>query len=102
MTKDDQEPPAGPHGGGRLRHLRRPMEGLYSAAAGMAAQQRRLEAVANDLANVNTSGYKRTRVSFRDLVYTPSGRGSAPGVSSGAGAAADITGRSFSQGTLVP
>jgi flagellar basal-body rod protein FlgG len=78
------------------------MEGLYSAAAGMAAQQRRLEAVANDLANVNTSGYKRTRVSFRDLVYSPSGRGSAAGVSSGAGAAADISGRSFSQGTLVP
>jgi flagellar basal-body rod protein FlgG len=78
------------------------MEGLYSAAAGMAAQQRRLEAVANDLANVSTHGYKRTRVSFRDLVYTPTGRGGNAGVSTGAGSAAEITGRSFSQGTLVP
>jgi flagellar basal-body rod protein FlgG len=77
------------------------MEGLYSAAAGMAAQQRRLEAVANDLANVNTSGYKRTRVSFRDLVYSPSARGGAAGVSTGAGAAAEITGRSFAEGSLL-
>ena len=78
------------------------MEGLYSAAAGMAAQQRRLEAVANDLANVNTSGYKRARVSFRDLVYSPTGRGAAGGVSTGSGSAAASTGRSFAQGSLVP
>jgi len=78
------------------------MEGLYSAAAGMAAQQRRLEAVANDLANLSTHGYKRTRVSFRDLVYTPTGRGGAAGVATGAGAAAELSGRSFSQGALVP
>jgi flagellar basal-body rod protein FlgG len=77
------------------------MEGLYSAAAGMAAQQRRLEAVANDLANVNTSGYKRTRVSFRDLVYSPSARGAAAGVSTGAGAAAEISGRSFAEGSML-
>jgi flagellar basal-body rod protein FlgG len=76
------------------------MYGLYSAAAGMAAQQRRLEAVANDLANLSTHGYKHARVSFRDLIYTPAGRGAANGVSTGAGAAAEITGRSFAQGTL--
>ena len=76
------------------------MEGLYSAAAGMAAQQRRLEAVANDLANLSTHGYKRTRVSFRDLVYQPAGTGAANGVSTGSGAASEISGRSFSQGTL--
>jgi flagellar basal-body rod protein FlgG len=77
------------------------MEGLYSAAAGMAAQQRRLDAVANDLANVNTNGYKRTRVSFRDLVYTPTGRGGSPGVSTGSGSAAAISGRSFAQGSMI-
>ena len=39
------------------------------AAAGMAAQQQRIDAVANDLANVNTTGYKHVRVGFRDLLY---------------------------------
>ena len=34
------------------------------------AQQQRLDALSNDLANVNTTGYKRVRVAFRDLVYT--------------------------------
>ena len=50
------------------------LEGLNSAAAGMAAQQQRIDAVANDLANANTTGYKRLRVGFRDLVYTQAGR----------------------------
>ena len=35
------------------------LEGLNSAAAGMAAQQQRIDAVANDLANANTTGYKQ-------------------------------------------
>ena len=52
----------------------RMLEGLNSAAAGMAAQQQRLDAVANDLANVNTTGYKHVRVGFRDLVYRRPGR----------------------------
>ncbi|MBX5475369.1 MAG: hypothetical protein IRZ20_10190, partial [Thermoleophilia bacterium] len=41
------------------------MTGIYSAAAGMAAQQTWLDALANDLANVNTPGYKSQRVAFR-------------------------------------
>src|SRR3954454_24183782 len=53
---------------------RRPMlEGVYTAAAGMAAQQQRMDALSNDVANVNTSGYKRVRVGFRDLVYQADG-----------------------------
>ena len=43
--------------------------GIYSAAAGLAAQQSKLDAIANDLANVNTKGYKKGRNGFRDLVY---------------------------------
>ena len=35
------------------------LEGMYSAAAGMAAQQQRLDAIVNDIANVNTTGYKQ-------------------------------------------
>jgi flagellar basal-body rod protein FlgG len=76
------------------------IEGLHSAAAGMAAQQQRLDAVANDLANANTTGYKHQRVGFRDLVYTQTGRSSAQGVRTGAGAAAVDSGRSFGQGVL--
>ena len=76
------------------------LEGLNSAAAGMAAQQQRLDAVANDLANANTTGYKHQRVGFRDLVYDQTGRSSAEGVRTGSGAAAVDGGRAFAQGVL--
>ena len=45
------------------------LEGLYSAAAGMAAQQTQLDAISNDLANLSTNGYKSERVAFSDLLY---------------------------------
>src|SRR3712207_345542 len=73
---------------------------MYTAAAGMAAQQQRLDAVANDLANANTTGYKKLRVAFRDLVYTPTGPGASPGVQEGAGSAATLIGRGSAQGAL--
>jgi flagellar basal-body rod protein FlgG len=73
---------------------------MYTAAAGMAAQQERLAALSNDLANVNTTGYKRVRVAFRDLVYTPAGPGTAPGIQEGSGAAAKSVGRGAAQGAL--
>ncbi|HEY4280274.1 MAG TPA: flagellar hook-basal body protein [Conexibacter sp.] len=76
------------------------LEGLYSAAAGMAAQQQAIDGVANDLANVNTTGYKSVRVGFRDLIYNPQGPPAGPTVSAGAGAAASIIGRSQEQGAL--
>jgi flagellar basal-body rod protein FlgG len=73
------------------------LEGLYSAAAGMTAQQQRMDTLANDVANVNTNGYKRTRVAFRDLLYVEDRSGN---VRSGAGAAVTTTGRGFAQGNL--
>jgi flagellar basal-body rod protein FlgG len=76
------------------------LSGLNTAAAGMAAQQQRMDAVANDLANANTTGYKSQRVGFRDLVYEQTGRSSAQGVRTGSGAAAVDAGRAFSQGVL--
>ena len=76
------------------------LEGMYTAAAGMAAQQQRLGALSNDLANLNTTGYKRTRVAFRDLVYVPAGPGTAAGIQEGAGAAATMVGRGAAQGAL--
>src|SRR4051812_35302749 len=73
------------------------LEGLYSAAAGMQAQQQRMDSVANDLANVNTNGYKTSRVAFRDLLYVRDASGN---VQSGAGAAATTIGRGFTQGAM--
>src|SRR5215216_4542078 len=76
------------------------LEGLYSAAAGMAAQQQRMDALANDVANVNTAGYKRQRTGFRDLVYQQAARGAAAGVELGSGVAAMTVGRSMAPGQL--
>ena len=76
------------------------LEGLYSAAAGMAAQQERMNALAGDLANVNTPGYKRQRVTFRDLAYQEAGRGALGGVRTGTGSAAVQAGRGQAQGAL--
>ena len=77
------------------------LEGLRTAAAGMAAQQQKLDAVANDLANANTNGYKRVRVGFSDLLYEQGGR---PTMSAdaqlGTGARAIQAGRTFEQGSL--
>ncbi len=73
------------------------LEGLYSAAAGMQAQQQRIDSVANDLANVNTNGYKHERVAFRDLLYVDDASGN---VHSGAGAGVTNIGRGFAQGSM--
>jgi len=42
---------------------------MFSAATGMGAQQLRLDVIANNLANVNTTGFKKSRGDFEDLVY---------------------------------
>ncbi len=42
---------------------------LYTAATGMKAQQLYLDNVANNLANINTTGFKRSQVNFQDLLY---------------------------------
>jgi flagellar basal body rod protein FlgG len=43
-------------------------DALYIGATGMQAQQLNVDTIANNLANVNTTGFKRSRVSFTDLV----------------------------------
>jgi flagellar basal-body rod protein FlgG len=42
---------------------------LYSSAAGMQAQQLNLDVISNNLANVNTTGFKKTKNEFQDLLY---------------------------------
>ena len=45
------------------------MRALFAAATGMTAQQNRIDTVANNLANVNTTAYKKSRAVFQDLFY---------------------------------
>lgn len=45
------------------------MRSLYTAGSGMIAQQLNIDTIANNLANVNTNGFKRNRVDFQDLLY---------------------------------
>ncbi len=45
------------------------IRGMWSAATGMAAQQLRLDIISNNLANVNTTGFKKSRADFEDLIY---------------------------------
>ncbi|MFA0749573.1 flagellar basal body protein, partial [Fervidibacter sp.] len=42
---------------------------LWTAAAGMNAKQLTVDVIANNLANINTAGFKRSRVDFQDLLY---------------------------------
>src|SRR5262249_13904038 len=80
---------------------------LYTAASGMNAQQANIDNVAHNLANVNTTGFKKARVEFEDLVYEQtkapgsptSTTGEAPiGLESALGLRPSATARDFSRG----
>jgi len=83
------------------------MRALWSAASGMVAQQLNVDTIANNLANVNTAGFKRQRVDFQDLMYqttrvagTPIAQGVElpTGIQVGLGARAAATTKIFTQG----
>ncbi len=76
------------------------LQGLYAAASGMEAQQNQLDAVANDLANVDTTGYQGEIIGFQDLLYTQGGNSTGTNVATGAGSASAIIGRSDAQGSI--
>ncbi|MDO9462930.1 MAG: flagellar basal body protein, partial [Deltaproteobacteria bacterium] len=42
------------------------LRGMWTAASGMASQQLQLDVIANNLANVNTTGFKKSRADFQD------------------------------------
>lgn len=80
---------------------------LWSAASGMMAQQLQIDTIANNLANVNTSGFKRSRAEFQDLLYqnlaTPGAASSATtrnpaGIQLGLGSKPGAVKKIFSQG----
>jgi flagellar basal-body rod protein FlgG len=81
---------------------------LDVAASGMAAQETKLDTIANNLANSNTTGYKRQDAEFEDLLYqnvrgpalTGTGQTAPTGVQVGMGVRVVAVQRLFSQGSL--
>ena len=85
------------------------MRSLWAAATGMIGQQLNVDTIAHNLANVNTTGYKRQRVDFQDLMYQTLRRPGSPaaegtelptGIQVGLGTRAAATSKNFSQGTF--
>ena len=83
------------------------LRSLWTAATGMEAQQINLDVVANNLANVNTTGFKKSKAEFQDLLYqsgkkagaeTSSGAQIPVGVEVGMGSRITATKKMFSQG----
>ena len=58
------------------------LRALYSSASGMQSQQMNLDVIANNLANVHTTGFKKSKIEFQDLLYQTN---RAAGAESGAG-----------------
>ncbi len=86
------------------------MEALWVAKTGLEAQQTRMAVVAQNLANVNTTGYKRGRVIFEDLLYqnvvqagglTSQQTESPTGLNLGTGVRVVATDKLFTQGNLI-
>ena len=83
------------------------MRALYISASGMEAQQLNIDIISNNLANVNTSGFKKSRGDFQDLLYqtirmagAPSGTGTQvpAGIQIGSGVRSAAVQKIFTQG----
>lgn len=79
------------------------MRALYSAASGMAASQLRIEDIANNIANANTTGFKKVREGFEDLVYQQIGSKGATSnpMQIGSGTRLSSLSRDFGAGDVV-
>ncbi|PTW61776.1 flagellar basal-body rod protein FlgG [Breoghania corrubedonensis] len=85
------------------------MRALHIAATGMKAQELNVEVISNNLANMRTTGYKRQRAEFQDLLYqnlrragtdtSDAGTQVPTGVQLGSGVRTAATSRIMSQGT---
>lgn len=88
------------------------MRALYIASTGMAAQERNVEVISNNIANMRTTGYKKQRAEFQDLLYQQLRRAGSQssdagtivpvGVEIGSGVRTAATSRITSQGSVVP
>ena len=86
------------------------IKSLYTGASGMIAQQMNIDAISNNLSNVNTTGYKKAGMEFQDLIYQnmkPAGvKTGAESItptelSIGSGVKPVATSRNFSQGNII-
>ena len=86
------------------------LRALYSAAAGMESQQMNLDVISNNLANVNTTGFKKSKVEFQELLYQTtrapgadlgSGNQLPTGIQVGQGSRPVATARIFTNGDLT-
>jgi flagellar basal-body rod protein FlgG len=86
------------------------MESLWVAKTGLEAQQTRMSVISQNLANVNTTGFKRGRALFEDLLYQnvvqagglTSQQSAAPtGLNLGTGVRVVATDKQFTQGNIV-
>jgi flagellar basal-body rod protein FlgG len=84
---------------------------LMTAASGMKAQQLQVDSIANNIANANTAGFKKTQLSFRSLLYQTLREPGAPvtasrvnptGLQIGSGTEVSGSFKEFSQGELEP
>lgn len=87
------------------------LKSLYTTATGMKAQQTMVDMIANNIANVNTTGFKKSQASFEDLLYVTQqapglarGTGDVPvlGTQIGSGTRLNGTTRVYSAGMLEP
>ena len=86
------------------------LRSLFTSASGLAAQQFNLDVISNNLANVSTNGFKKSRANFEDLIYqTQREAGAQTGANSslptgsqvGLGVSAGSTSQQHTQGTLI-
>lgn len=86
------------------------IRGIWTAATGMAAQQLSIDNVANNLANGNTTGFKKSRANFEDLMYqtfliagatTPGGGQVPTGIQVGMGVKPSSVQKLYTQGDFV-
>ena len=85
------------------------MRALWTAASGMTGQQFNIDTISNNLSNVNTTGFKKTRADFEDLIYQTSRIAGTPateltsiptGIQVGHGVKVAATQKEFTQGSL--
>lgn len=83
------------------------MRALWSAATGMTAQQLNVDVIANNLANVNTTAFKRDKAEFKDLIYQTlqrenvyGGQGRPVNMQVGVGVRPSAIVKDFSEGNL--
>src|SRR5262245_63304955 len=74
------------------------LKSLYTTATGMKAQQTMVDMIANNIANVNTAGFKKSQASFEDLLYVTT---QSPGLARGAGDTAVPIGTQIGSGTRL-